>query len=74
MAVLLAGGGFKRGYAHGATDREGMAPAADPCSPDDVSATLFQCLGIGPGHEVQSTTGRPMKLFHAGKVIGKALA
>src|SRR5262249_47019357 len=41
MAVVLAGGGFKRGYAHGSTDAQGMAPAAEPCSPDDVSATLF---------------------------------
>jgi hypothetical protein len=74
MAVLLAGGPFKRGYAHGRTDREGMAPASDPCSPDDVSATLFQALGLRPGHEVQSTTGRPMKLFRSGKVIGKVLS
>ena len=70
MAVLVAGGGFKKGYVHGSTDREGMAPAAEACTPDDVSATIFQCLGIGPGHEVQTTTDRPLRLFRAGKVLG----
>ena len=33
---VLAGGGFKRGYAHGTTDAQGMAPATEPCTPDDV--------------------------------------
>src|SRR5207248_3051760 len=39
MAVVLAGGGFKKGYAHGTTDAQGMAAANEPCTPDDVSAT-----------------------------------
>ncbi len=73
MAVLLAGGGFKGGYAHGATDAQGMAPANAPCSPDDVSATLFQCLGIEPHHELRSTTGRPIAIFREGKVINQLL-
>src|SRR5208282_5360243 len=42
MAVVLAGGGFKRGYVHGTTDAQGMAPASEACTPDDVSATIFQ--------------------------------
>jgi uncharacterized protein (DUF1501 family) len=42
MAVLLAGGGFRGGYAHGTTDAGGMAPASASCSPDDVSATIFR--------------------------------
>src|SRR5581483_4900122 len=48
MAVVLAGGGFKAGYAHGTTDAQGMAPASEPVSPDDVSATIFRNLGIDP--------------------------
>ena len=58
MAVVLAGGGFKRGYAHGTTDAQGMAPATDPCTPDDVSATIFHCLGIDPHTELK-TADRP---------------
>jgi hypothetical protein len=69
MAVLLAGGSFRQGHVHGSTDAEGMAPASDPCSPDDVSATIFHCLGIEPLHEIPSNTGRPMYVFREGKVI-----
>ena len=47
---VLAGGGFKRGYAHGTTDASGMAPATEPCTPDDVAATIFHQLGIDPHH------------------------
>ncbi len=74
MAVLLAGGGFKRGYAHGATDAQGMAPATEPCTPDDVSSTIFSCLGIDPHTELQTSTGRPIQLFREGRVVEKLLA
>jgi hypothetical protein len=74
MAVLLAGGGIAKGHAHGATDAQGMAPAADPCSPDDVSATVFRCLGLDPRHELQTSTGRPVALFRQGKVIDPLIA
>lgn len=73
LAVVLAGGGFKRGYVHGSTDAQGMAPASEPCTPDDVSATLFQCLGINPKLELQTSTGRPITLFREGRVIEKLL-
>jgi hypothetical protein len=74
MACVLAGGGFKRGYAHGTTDASGMAPATDPVTPDDVSASIFHNLGIDPATELQTPTGRPIQLYREGKVIEKALA
>jgi hypothetical protein len=74
MAVFLAGGGFKGGYAHGTTGTTGMAPAAEPCSPDDVSATIFHCLGIDQHHELMTTTGRPINLFREGKLLGALLS
>ena len=74
MAVFLAGGGFKKGYAHGTTDAQGMAPATEPCTPDDVSSTMFHNLGIDPHQELQTSTGRPVQLFREGKVIEKLLA
>jgi hypothetical protein len=69
MAVVLAGGGFKKGYVHGSTTSDGMAANSDPCTPDDVSATIFHRLGVNPHQELQTTTGRPMQLFREGKVI-----
>src|SRR5262249_17931567 len=69
MAVMLAGGGFRRGYAHGTTDGQGTAPATEPCTPDDLSATLFHCLGIDPHQELRTNTSRPVQLFREGKVV-----
>jgi uncharacterized protein (DUF1501 family) len=74
MAVVLAGGGFRRGYAHGTTDANGMAPNSEPVTPDDVSATLFHCLGIDPHTELMTSSGRPIQLFREGKVVRKLLA
>ncbi len=74
MACVLAGGGFKRGYAHGTTDASGMAPATEPVTPDDVAGTIFHNLGIAPNTEIQSATGRPIQLYREGKVIEKVLA
>jgi hypothetical protein len=74
MAVLLAGGGFRRGYAHGTTDSQGMAPSTEACTPDDVSSTIFHSLGLDPHQELQTPTGRPMQLFREGRVVNRLLA
>jgi hypothetical protein len=73
MAVLLAGGGIRKGHVHGSTDAHGMAPADAPCAPDDVAATIFQALGIAPNHEVHTVTGRPIAIFRSGEAIKELL-
>ena len=42
--ALLAGGGIKGGFVHGASDRTGALPADQPTSPGDIIAT-----GTPPG-------------------------
>jgi hypothetical protein len=74
MACVVAGGGLKRGYAHGTTDASGMAPATEACTPDDVASTIFNQLGIDSHQELQTPTGRPVQLFREGKVIEKLIA
>jgi hypothetical protein len=74
MAVVLAGGGFRRGYAHGTTDVQGMAPATEPCTPDDVASTIFHNLGLDPHQELMTPTGRPIQLFREGRVVPRLLA
>lgn len=74
MAAVIAGGGFRGGYGHGTTDAQGMAPATEPCTPDDLSATIFHRLGIDPHMELQTASGRPIQLFREGKVVEKLLA
>jgi uncharacterized protein DUF1501 len=74
MSVLLAGGNFRRGYAHGGTDREGMAPTNEACTPDDVAATIFHNLGLNSHQELMTPSGRPVQLFREGQVIQRLLS
>jgi hypothetical protein len=74
QSVVLAGGGFKRGFAYGSTDAQGMDPATERCTPDDVASTIFHCLGLDPHQELMSPAGRPLQLFREGKVLNKILA
>lgn len=73
MASVVAGGGFQRGFVLGSTDASGMAPDVDPVTPDDVSATIFNQLGIRPDLELETPTGRPMQLFREGKIVEKLI-
>ena len=46
FSLWLAGGGFKKGYAHGATDDFGYKAAKDPVRVYDLHATLLHALGL----------------------------
>jgi hypothetical protein len=74
MAVVLAGGGFRRGFAYGSTDAQGMAPSTEPCTPDDVAATVFHNLGLDPHQELMTPTGRPVQLFREGRLLPRVLS
>jgi Protein of unknown function (DUF1501) len=74
MTALLAGGGIRGGSVFGATDARGMAPSTDPCSPDDLAATIFHRLGFGPRHEITTASGRPIAIFREGRVLDPLIA
>lgn len=74
MTAFLAGGGIRGGSVLGATDPRGTAPSVDPCSPDDLAATLFHQLGFGPRHEVSTASGRPISIFREGRVLNSLIA
>jgi hypothetical protein len=61
-SVLLAGGGVKGGYVHGASDRLGAYPALDPVTPADLAATIFWRFGLDPATDIHDLTGRPWKI------------
>jgi hypothetical protein len=71
--ALLAGGGVRRGFVHGSSDRTGAYPAADPVRPDDLAATMFHLLGIDPRTEVYDPLNRPLPIA-AGSPISGILA
>jgi len=46
FSLWLAGGGFKKGYVHGATDEFGYRSVQDVVKVYDLHATLLQALGL----------------------------
>jgi len=67
--VLLAGGGVKRGYVHGASDATGSHPADSPVTPDDLAATLYYLMGIDPRSEVTDAQGRPIMISSGNPIL-----
>ncbi len=71
--TLLAGGGVKRGFVHGASDKDGAHPADKPVKPDDLAATMYHLLGIPSDTEVRDSLGRPLPISY-GKVVHEVIA
>ena len=59
---LLAGGGVKRGHVHGASDKIGAYPTLGQVRPEDITATVFDLLGIDPETEIRDKLDRPMPI------------
>jgi hypothetical protein len=68
--TLLAGGGVKRGFVYGASDKHAMYPARDPVRPEDLAATIYYLLGIDPHTEVYNTQNRPILIAEGKPVMG----
>ena len=58
FSMWLAGGGFKRGYIHGATDEFGHKATVDPVSHSDYHATLLHLFGLDSERLVYQSGGR----------------
>lgn len=66
--VLMAGGGIKKGFVFGSSDSKGAFPAQDPVRPEDLSATIYNQLGISHKTEIKDNLNRPLPIS-PGKVI-----
>jgi hypothetical protein len=67
--VMLAGGGMKGGYIHGASDKIGAHPSSCPVLPADIIATIYHCLGISADLELKDRLNRPFQLVPWGSPI-----
>ena len=79
FSVLLAGGGFRRGYVHGATAAEVddrvddlTRFTSDTVAVPDLHATLLQALGVNFGQENMTPIGRPLR-WSDGKLVSQLL-
>jgi len=68
--VLLAGGGVKRGYVHGRSDRQGAFPDRDGVPLEDLAATIFELLGIDSRTEIRDRLNRPLPVAAGRPVTG----
>lgn len=66
FSVILAGAGIPGGQVIGASDSMGESPIERPVTPADLSATIYQLLGIDPKHTLQTSDGRPVQISHNG--------
>ncbi len=73
FSVVLAGGGVKSGYIHGATDATATEPEKEPIGPEDLATTIYHQLGIVADKELMAPGGRPIEIVNGGKVCNELL-
>jgi hypothetical protein len=69
---FFAGGGIQPGRVIGRTDEHAGLPVSDAWTPEDLAATIFHLLGIGPDREFHDTAGRPYRVYR-GEPIAELL-
>jgi hypothetical protein len=61
-SAVIAGGGAKRGFVYGASDRLGAYPTLGQARPEDLAATMFAALGLDPEAEIRDKLNRPLPI------------
>jgi Protein of unknown function (DUF1501) len=62
FSAALAGGGVQGGAVYGRSDRQGGFPIEGRVEPQDLSATIFHCLGFAPETELRDRFNRPLAI------------
>jgi hypothetical protein len=73
FSIAIAGGGIRGGMVHGASDRLGAQPRDGMVRPEDLTATIFHCLGYEPETEMREPQGRLLAISK-GNVVREILA
>jgi hypothetical protein len=74
FSTLLAGGGMKQGYVHGASDALGGEVDTDGVSVADLATTIYHQIGINADSELMSPGNRPIEIVADGQVLDALLA
>ena len=70
QSILLAGAGIRGGTVVGATDRNGAYVTADPQTPENFAATIYDALGVPRNEKWYDITGRPYHIYQADPIAG----
>ncbi|MCA9266385.1 MAG: DUF1501 domain-containing protein, partial [Planctomycetales bacterium] len=73
FSLALAGGGIQGGLVHGSSDNHAAYPVSGLVRPQDLTATIFHCLGFAPETEIRDTLDRPLAISR-GEVIHELLS
>jgi hypothetical protein len=73
FTMWLAGGGFRAGHSHGATDEFGYKAAVDPVTIHDLHATILWQLGIDHERFTYRFGGRDLRLTDVFGTVQKRL-
>ncbi len=71
FSAALAGGPVRGGLVVGESDSRGAFPRANPKSPQDVLATLYQHLGVDVRQQYLDGSGRPHAVLPVGTPIAE---
>ena len=63
--ACVAGGGIKRGYVHGKSDKTASGPLENPVHPGELLATIYHAFGIDPETMVLNHLNQPRELVKA---------
>ena len=74
FSVVMAGGGAKKGYIHGASNATASEPDRDEIGPEDLATTVYHQLGIIADKELMAPGNRPIEIVDGGKVRKELLA
>ena len=74
FSTMLAGGGMKQGYVHGASDALGGEVDTDGVSVADLATTIYHQIGINADTELMSPGNRPIEIVDGGEVLDSLLA
>ena len=69
FSVVLAGAGLQGGRVVGSTDETGSEVKDDPVRVEDLTATIYERVGIDPAKEYKTDIGRPVKLSNGGVIL-----
>lgn len=74
FSVMMAGGGVKAGYVHGASDSLGGEPEEDKVGVEDLATTVYNQIGINAEKEIMAPGNRPIEIVANGSVLDAILA
>ena len=69
-SILMFGGGIKRGFVYGKSDKTASAPLEKPVHPTELLATIYHSIGIDPNSIVYNHLNQPRELVQGEVVTG----